>query len=173
MVQKNMFGGGYGYRGGSRTPRRNPSAIDASKIRKWRVIAEKPIPVAEDDEGKVLVYDLEPRTLCDVAEQKHMPNGEIRAMIVDPVWKGWVTLKTRGGDSLCEPVDDDSGTSNGAFKCGGEGTLTCQSTTKGGGRSEGDALATKGCSGESRADRPRGAERYGSSCTEESTRGGV
>ena len=110
-----MFGGGYGYRGGSRTPRRNPSAIDASKIRKWRVIAEKPIPVAEDDEGEVLVYDLEPRTLCDVAEQKHMPNGEIRAMIVDPVWKGWITLKTRGGDSLCEPVDDDSGTSNGAL----------------------------------------------------------
>lgn len=117
-----MFGGGfsYGYGGGSRTPRRNPSAIDASKIRKWRVIAEKPIPVSEDADGQAPIYDLEPRTLCDVAEQKQMPSGEIRAMIVDPVWKGWITIKTRRGDSLCELAEDDSGTSNGTLTGGPE-----------------------------------------------------
>ena len=109
-----MFGGSYGYNYGQRrsAPRGNRSGINERSITKWRVVCERPLPVSADEEGRDLIYDLEPQTRCDVTEQRLAPSGELRGMIVDPVWKGWITLKTASGDSLCAPLEDGSGTSN-------------------------------------------------------------
>ena len=96
-----------GFSNRRQTPKRNPGGIDTDKLTQWRVVSERPLPVSDSQTGGEIIFDLEPRSVCDVSEQKAQPSGEIRACIVDPVWKGWITLRSARGDSLCEPVEVD------------------------------------------------------------------
>ena len=93
----------YGYR---RTPRAAPKAprFESSK---WRVVALKPLPVSAEEDGSEVVADLAPRDTCDLMhkELKTLPDGTVRGMIIDPVWKGWITVRTRFGDSNLEHLD--------------------------------------------------------------------
>ena len=101
-----MFGGSYGYRSPSRGGFKAAQRFESSK---WRVVCDKPLPVSGEMDGREPICDLEPRSLCDLLhkETQTLPNGNVRALIIDPVWKGWVTLRTARGDSNLECIDGD------------------------------------------------------------------
>ena len=40
-------------------------------------------------------------------ELQTLGDGTVRAQIIDPVWKGWVVLRTRRGDSNLENTEGD------------------------------------------------------------------
>ena len=98
-----MFGGGWsGGHGGGRRGRGNTHTIDKNAVSAWRVCAgSRCLPVSADVEGTDIICDLEPRTRLDVIIQQVLPSGEVRACIIDPVWKCWVTLKDRRAQVRC------------------------------------------------------------------------
>ena len=79
-----MFGGydpygGYGYRP-ARSPQRKAQKFESSK---WRVVAERPLAVSAEQDGRDVVADLEPRATCDVVRAQQLSgslarNGEVR-----------------------------------------------------------------------------------------------
>jgi rhodanese-related sulfurtransferase len=69
---------------------------------RWRVICARALPVYQSVEGMYVVADLQSQSMCDlIHEELHdMPDGSTRGMIIDPIWKGWVTVRTSKGPNL-------------------------------------------------------------------------
>ena len=72
----------------------------------WRVVSKRPLFVRSDvDEKKgVAVCDLFQGSRVAILEQSSRPDGTIRALIIDPVWMGWLTLKSKLGAANLEPI---------------------------------------------------------------------
>jgi len=69
---------------------------------KWRVVSERPLPVFQTADGIKKIADLQSQSMCDLLhDQLHeLPDGSVRGMIIDPIWKGWVTVRTTTGSNL-------------------------------------------------------------------------
>ena len=93
-----------------RARRPKPVALVSSK---WRVVSARPLPVSTEVDAQrgEFITDLEVNSLCHVLHEDPRPGaaGETRVCIVDPVWKGWITLRTARGDSNLEHIDGDIG----------------------------------------------------------------
>ena len=72
----------------------------------WRVICRRPVYVRSDADEKQgsPICDLMQGARVRVVEQEARPDGTVRALIVDPVWMGWLTAKTKGGVTNIEPI---------------------------------------------------------------------
>lgn len=95
-----------GYHGGrtSRAPKRPP----IQKSTPWRTLTKLQITTQAEPGGE-FICELGARTTVEVTEQVPLPmSGEMRACIIDPVWKGYLTTRSVTGEALCEPLDDDS-----------------------------------------------------------------
>ena len=110
------------YRGSHRGQRRpNRNGVNAASVIKWRVVSDAALKVtAQQEPDSEVICELERNATMDVLEQATLqsgrdPHGEltVRGMIIDPVWKGWVTLG-RVSDAgvwveraceLCDPDD--------------------------------------------------------------------
>ena len=91
------------------SPRRYAPAPPKFETSKWKVCCAKSLPVSEEKEkNSALIHDLAPDSTCEVWQIEHLPTGEQRACILDPVWKGWVTLRTALGDANLELIDGDA-----------------------------------------------------------------
>lgn len=73
---------------------------------RWRLTCRRPLFVrSEVDERKgEPICDLMPGAHVDIVEQVARPDGSVRALIVDPVWFGWLTLSTKDGVANVAPV---------------------------------------------------------------------
>lgn len=93
---------------GRSSPRASARQKPRFESSKWRVVCTEPLPVsAEADSSSAKIGDLEPNSKCDVVHKEVQTDrfGNTRAMIIDPVWKGWVTLRTDVGDSNLEHLE--------------------------------------------------------------------
>lgn len=81
------------------------SQTSAKPVR-HRVVSRRPLLARTEAHEKRggPIADLMPRTLCDVIETAVQQDGSIRALIVDPVWMGWITLKTKSGVANLEKI---------------------------------------------------------------------
>ena len=115
-----MFGSySYGYNSPRTFQRKGPPPMKSSK---WRVVSQRPLPVATDkEEHSEILCDLPPNTKCDVLHTDivSLPNGTQRVCIIDPVWKGWVTIRTASGQSNLELVDGDDDAAEAVRRIGG------------------------------------------------------
>jgi len=69
---------------------------------KWRVVSSEPLKVFQDFDCRKFIADLQSSAICDLLHDdvRELPDGSVRGMIIDPIWKGWVTVRTRSGSNL-------------------------------------------------------------------------
>ena len=86
-------------------PSSTPS-LDTSSQSKWRVVVSRPLLVnSEADERKgTVICELMKGARVTVLDQfvESRPDDSVRALVVDPVWLGWLTLTTRTGANNLE-----------------------------------------------------------------------
>ena len=78
----------------------------------WRVLDKRLLVTTQAQPGGDSICELEPRSKVDVVEQSVSRTGEVRACIIDPVWKGWITIRAAHGEPFCEALEgvEDAGT---------------------------------------------------------------